>query len=613
VAVTVDAVATNVTPDTATERAYDTSVTLTFQADATHIGASAGGRPLPVTVVETTKEYVAAEISFGAQFFYRESYPFQITFQLRDAGGAVDRETRVGQTFAAFDVWAFGSADATDASVEVAWPPGYNVDAVGSDLRRLPSADGPRLVASAIADPTTFGAYVSGEKSGTRARLPLEVPMSSSTAPILLLAWADDPEWLDRQADILTRGLPVLESTIGVDYPIEGTLSVSEHASQHLGDYAGLFNPAAVTILMRYDADPFTALHEAAHVWFNGSLFVDRWIGEAFASYYAERVGSELGLEMLLFELTPDLTAHAFALNEWDDPTFENLNREDFAYAATPEVAVAIADLAGDAGLQAVWRAAADDRPAYANGEDDALASDEPEPIGWQYLLDLLENETGADYDPIWTEWIIADADAGLLADREAARARYDGAVTSAVGWSLPRSTRLLMGAWDFPGAEEEIDQVHGILEDRATLDELAAQLDLDPTDSLRLAFEDEGIDAATEEIAEQTTALEAIDRAGDRLDRGASAVEQIGLLGEGGPAEALVDAREAYEAGDDVAAVSLARTAIERQDAATDRGRLRAALVGGGILSLDLLAMAGLAVRGRRRRMRERSEVSAA
>ena len=198
VTVTIDAVATNVTPDTPTARAYYTGITMSFQADASNIAASSGGRPISVAVVESTDEYVAAEIEFGAQFFYRQSYRFQITFQLRDAGGALNRDTRVGQSFAAFSVWAFGSPEATDASIEVAWPPGYDVDAFGSDLRRLPTADGPRLVATAISDPTTFGAYVSGEKAGARTRHPIEIPMSTSTAPVLLLAWPDDPEWVAR-------------------------------------------------------------------------------------------------------------------------------------------------------------------------------------------------------------------------------------------------------------------------------------------------------------------------------------------------------------------------------------------------------------------------------
>ena len=75
----------------------------------------------------------------------------------------------------------------------------------------------------------------------------------------------------------------------------------------------------------------------------------------------------------------------------------------------------------------------------------------------------------------------------------------------------------------------------------------------------------------------------------------------------------ALDDAHDAYQAGDDAAAARLAKAAVDQRDAATDRGRMRAALVGGGILIGDLLAMAGLAFRDWRRRLRQRSEVTAA
>lgn len=178
---------------------------------------------------------------------------------------------------------------------------------------------------------------------------------------------------------------------------------------------------------------------------------------------------------------------------------------------------------------------------------------------------------------------------------------------------TLPRSTRLLMEAWDFGAAAGEIDEVHDVIEDRVMLEELAADLELDSTDALRAAFEDEGLNAAAAEVTEQTAALEAIDAASERIEREATAVEQIGLLGEAGPAAALDGAREAYEAGDDDTAAELAATAIERRSEATDRGRLRTGVVGGAILGIDLLAMAGLAYRGRRRRARARSEVTAA
>ncbi len=56
---------------------------------------------------------------------------------------------------------------------------------------------------------------------------------------------------------------------------------VEEAATSRLGDYAGIYNNLTGIIRVRYDADAYVALHEAAHIWFNGDLFRDRWIGEA--------------------------------------------------------------------------------------------------------------------------------------------------------------------------------------------------------------------------------------------------------------------------------------------------------------------------------------------
>ena len=59
------------------------------------------------------------------------------------------------------------------------------------------------------------------------------------------------------------------------------TLVIEEAATSRLGDYAGIYNKLSGIIRVRYDADAYVGLHEAAHIWFNGDLFRDRWIGEA--------------------------------------------------------------------------------------------------------------------------------------------------------------------------------------------------------------------------------------------------------------------------------------------------------------------------------------------
>ena len=600
--VTVDAVATNVTPDSATHFFVYTGTTLPLLPGATAIAASSGGFPLTVNVLEDTPDYVAVEIFFSVEVQYQQSYAFRLTFDLLDGAGEPPIDTVVRQSFVGFPVWAFASPDAAASSVVVAWPDGYRVDVPFGTMRQELALGDLLLTARDLADPDTFAAYVTGEREGGRTRQELTVPMAEGHAKLLMRAWDDDPDWLARQSEVLSAGLPALEQAIGSAFPVTGTLIVSEHAYRHLGDYVGFFDPLAATIELRFDADAITTLHEAAHAWFNGNWFADRWILEGFASYYSQTIGAELGYEVVTYELTPEISEAAFQLNAWLPPTLDEPEREDYGYAASPMVAAEIAALAGPDGLQAVWQAVADESMAYAAPGDEPRAPDDPEPESWQRFLDLLENLTAADYDPIWLEWVLTDTEAPELDAREAARATLVEAMEAADGWTLPRSTRLLMDAWSFKAAEDELAEAHEIFADGEDLAAQAAALELDSTDDLRDAFEDEGLAAAAAEADEQGAALAAIEAATAALEPERSLIERAGLIGEVDPSVSLDAARAAYEGGEDADAQAEAASAIDERVAVDERGRLRIGIAAGGLLALDLLAMIGLLLRRRRR-----------
>ena len=50
-----------------------------------------------------------------------------------------------------------------------------------------------------------------------------------------------------------------------------------------LEGYAGIFFEGENRIEISEDLDDLTIIHEASHAWFNGDLFVGRWINEGFA------------------------------------------------------------------------------------------------------------------------------------------------------------------------------------------------------------------------------------------------------------------------------------------------------------------------------------------
>jgi hypothetical protein len=601
VVVTVDVAATNVMPDSATQRFYYDGIALPIPIGVTSISASSGGVALPVTLTAVDEQFQRADITFGTSVFYQQTYPFTLTFVMTDAGGDPEREIWVRSRFVALPVWGFGTEGATNSSVEVVMPPGFEIQVPFGDMEVIHAAGAARAVATGI-DPARFTAYVSGERTGERTRSEIEVDMADGPVDVRFHAWPDDPAWTERQGNILGRGLPVLEEKIGIPYPISGTLNVYEHAYQHLGEYAGVFVAGVDTIEMRFDADAFTALHEAAHVWFNRALAEERWLTEGFASYYAEVVGREMREKLEFFSLTDELREARFPLLEWGGPGSEERAHEEFGYAASHAVARKIARLAGPRVLRTVWRQADGEELAYGRHPDEEGPERKPNSDDWRRFLDLLENASEADFDPIWRAWIVAGRRADELNARDETRQAYEATQATLGEWLMPASTRRHMEKWSFEDATAELDRIVRLVDEHAALVDRADGLGLEPSGEVgdRLG---EGIDAASDELEQQAAALDALLAATDRLDGERVLLQEIGLLAEPAPEVGLDAARAAFEAGDEGEATRQAEAAAALLASAGGQGRLRVAAVGGGVLLLDAVAMAGLAIlRGRRR-----------
>ena len=602
--VTVDVAATNVTPDSATQSFYYDSIGLPIPVGASSVSASSGGFPLAVTLEPADEFAQFADVRFGTNVLYRQTYRFTLSFVMTDAGGDPERETWIRSRFVALPVWGFGTEGAAGASVEVVLPPGFDVTFQYGSMDVVDSADATRLIADAI-DPAVFSAYISAERGGERTRSDFEAEMAAGPAPLRFHAWPDDPEWTQRLSDVLGRGLPVLEEEIGLPYPIEGTLNVSEHAYQHLGEYAGFFIDGNDTIEMRFDADAFTALHEAAHVWFNGGLADDRWLIEGFASYYAEVAGRALDEELAMNELTDEVREAAFPLIEWAEVGAEDRLREEYAYAASHAFAREIAETAGEEVLQVVWRQADAEELVYGSHPDAEGPAGGPHPDDWRRFLDLFENASDRDFDPLWVEWLLTDRQAEELGERHQARKAYEATEAALGEWLMPASTRREMEAWDFDDATVALARIDGLVADHGAMAARAEALTLEPTDEVGDLLGSDGIDGAFDELERQVAALGVLEAATAELADEPQLIEQVGLLGQADPASGLEAARTAFEAGDEDAATAEAEAAIELASGAADDGRLRVAVAGGGILLVDALAMATLAVFWNRRRRR--------
>jgi hypothetical protein len=631
VRVTVDMRLRNNLRDTATRRYYFDTAFLAVLPGTSRFRVSGPGSP-SVRATRENDDYTLLRINLGRRLFSKKSANYRLTFDLKDQGGSSTRDVRVGDSLASFPVWAYASDDTPGSRVSVVFPKGYTIDVEVGDLPAPTTDEEGRSVykTGKLDKPLDFFAYFVADRPGAYDENEISTTVANAPVGVTVRSWAEDDAWGKRIGGLFEEGLPQLSERIGLPWPREEGLVVQESVSRSTGGYAGLFDPTRGHVEVAYYADDFVVLHEAAHTWFNGNLLADRWALEAFASYYALEAASDLKVKAKGDELTDELREAKIPLNAWGPIGREDTDTEDYAYAATLEVARQIAERAGEEGLQEVWQAAADNAGAYQPTDDAAAtgggtsggggtpAAAEPErvlgPPDWRGLLDLLEDHTDANYEDIWREWIVRPDDVAQLDARATAREQYDSVVEEAAAWTLPRPIRDAMRAWQFDTATGLLGEAAVVLEQRDAIDLAAADAGLTPPDSLRAAFEgDDGFDDARAEIEDQ---LEVIDRYADAVATKPSNPDvfaQLGLWQET-PEKELTTAATAYAAGDLDKSAAAADDARLTWIGAAGVGRTRALMILGAVIGVVLLiALAILTLIRVRRGRRPTTEVAPA
>jgi hypothetical protein len=387
---------------------------------------------------------------------------------------------------------------------------------------------------------------------------------------------------------------------------VDGPLAVHEALVRSTGGFAGVFDPAARRIEIAYAASDGVVLHELAHAWFNGGLVAERWAAEGFAAYYAEVAARQLGVEPAAPALPDDPSGAAVPLNAWSPGEGPDPASEAWAYAASLELARAIAQRAGAVRLRAVWSNAERGVGAYGpTTEATEAAEAAPGPPDWRGLLDLLESVTGEDFTDLWRERVARPDDLFALADRAATRGYFLRTAALAGEWRLPPATRLAMQAWRFDVARELLIATDAVLTQRDTLQKSAAAVGVTLPDTLRTRFEGEGglAAAAAEAQAEQATvnAIAAAEAArptehgaGERL------IIAVGLL-LADPEGRLAEARTALADGELEAAYPAAQAAETAWKRAAENGRSR--ILSALLLVIALALFVGMIRRHRRAR----------
>ena len=616
VAVTATITATNHLADTNTRRFFFEEGFLSVLPGTANFAVSAPGESPSVAVSSRGDAGTVLRIRFGTRLAAGRSMTLTLTYDLLDPGGAPDRPVRISPSIVTFQAWASASDETPGSSVEVRIPEGYTTSIGRGPLTGPVETAGWQVFSSgALTTPLTFVADVTADQPGEYVNGRRSTTVDGETALLVFRAWPDDEPWRARVSDLVLGGLPVMAADIGVGWPFDEPLTVTETLVRGNG-FEGAFDPEAALVEIGYAASPAVILHETAHVWFNGELVAERWIAEAFASYYAERAALAMGLEIASPAFEGEPGQHAFPLNAWLPAGQASPEQDAYGAAASLALAREIAELVGDEVLREVWQAAAAGAPAYQPpGADAGGAGGQPgapeavelgaTPPDWRGLLDLLEAHVDADQgsalEGLWRRWVIRPADAAALDARAAARETYAAAVAQAEPWSLPRQVRDAMRAWQFPAALQLAEEAAAVIRQRAAIDAAAAAEGLEPPPALREAFEGgTSLPEAAAEAATELATLGAIRATKAIRIVNPSLMDTIGLIGADPEAD-FQGARVAFEAGDLDPALTLSLRAADAWAAAPAIGRGR--MISAGLLGLAVVLLAWLVWQRRRRR----------
>jgi hypothetical protein len=614
--------ARNRTSETRTRRFFFDHTFLAVQPGATNLRIS-GPKGARVKAARRTGDSTLLRIDFGSRLYSGKAATMKLGFDLPGQGEGASPQVRVGSSLVTLPVWAFASNGARGSSVAVRFPPGWDVAVESGELpRRETTTDGGTVLeAGPLAAPLDFFAFVSAERPAVYVDRPLTVPVEGQDVELLLQAWKDDPGWADRTGSLFADALPVLRADIGLPWPVEDPLVIHETAGRDADASAGVFDPSQNRMDVAYWADRGVVIHQAAHGWFNGDLLADRWANEGFATLYALRAAQRLGESADRPQMTDAARAASFPLNAWPASDGEGTTTaaDSYGYAASLELASALADRVGTDVLADVWSDAAAGTGAYQPPVLDTVAGSgmtaeaaTPEGVGgvpdWRGLLDLLEARSGQDLTPLWREWVVQPDEVALLDARTAARASYGRTLAVADGWQLPRAIRDALRSWQFERAETLMADARTVLAQRKAVAGMAERDGLELPDDMRVLFESGSMADAGARAGAERDAIVAIGDAIGVRSSDDDVLSRIGMLGEHPEAD-LAGAGTALAAGDLDASVAASDRAFRAWTIAWEEGRRRVLMT---LAALATIVVLGSAVVGTFRRSRRPAALDA-
>lgn len=546
IVVTVQAVFTNTTPNPPGKLSGFDRIDLAVQGGATQPAASDGKGALSVALVNRAGVQVAS-VRPRATVRYNHSASFTLIYHLVDGAAP---GVHVRPEVVRFSAWGFG----TSGEVTVDLPADYAARADGDPMVIDTAGAALRMTSGRISNPATWLALVTATRpTSYAAPLTASVALASGTVDLQVRPWTTDLAWGDRVLATLTAGLPRLEEAIGFSYPRVGPLTVSEAVGgEGSPDQAPL--PAA-EIQVAFDADAFTLLHQAAHIWISDQLAADRWLREGIASHLAGVVAAGIGAALPYDPAarSAELAANAFPLAAWGNEVTPS-SQDGYGYVASWALVDQIAVTAGEANLRRTLRRVVAGVGAYDPTDADQLPASAARfaPVDTRRFIDQLATASGVDPSQLVGQAALGPDAGSELQDRQLARDDYQRLLGLAGDWGAPDPIRNAMAAWRFGEARPAMAVASAWLLKRDALIAKVARAGLTTPPGLREHYEAAGGGADAEaELAAEVAVVDAYLEVRARAATSRGPLETIGLFAADDPRALLTTAGDEFARGD--------------------------------------------------------------
>lgn len=482
VRVTVDISLRNVTTDreegNVVRRTYFDSYAVAVPLGAEDIVATRDGVVLDGDLISDpdVPAFSTYRFPLGTQLFSGESATLRVTY---DHFGAPPRDPvpwRVNEAYAGFV--AFGFGDDGSVTVRVSQPFGYELDE-STDLTGFEASP-----------PDEFGTVVftrTGLDDGAAFTVGLadDGRLTSRTldvtdADIQLRAWPDDPDWANFAATAVETGIPALEELLGSRWPVDDPIEVRETVEPNLRGYAGWFDRESNEIAVGEDLDADTIYHELSHAWFNGALSTERWFTEGLAQVYAAELVRRDGGDVRVPTAPAADAPGALPLTDWGSDVGEiDRETEEYGYGTSFWVVDVLVDEIGFDRTRDLLTALRSARSPY-DTESPGQRPDED----WKRVYDAMVEIGGAlTARDVFQALVVDPEGAGLIDLRDRAAADIADLAQRGAPWSLPIGVRNRLEQWEFDDVTEALSAANGVLERRAELESIEAEVGVDEPD----------------------------------------------------------------------------------------------------------------------------------